>query len=244
MSRNLAYRPASLLVAWVSALLIGDAILSLIAIWSDGLEIQLLNDAVAGASITEAQAYANDTRQGLIGLVQLGLFIPLVILFSVWLYRANRNARSLGAEDMKFSPGWCVGWFFVPIMNLFKPYQAVKEIWKASDPDLSQPWHQGNVPPLLGLWWAFWILSGFINNASFRLSLRADGLQEVLYSSWLVMSSDILDIPLAVLALLVVRNIHGLQERKYIARFDDRSLDGGIGLPATREVAWPNVSSG
>ena len=30
---------------------------------------------------------------------------------------------------MQVSPAWAVGGFFVPIIHLFLPYQAVKEIW-------------------------------------------------------------------------------------------------------------------
>ena len=30
---------------------------------------------------------------------------------------------------MTFTPGWIAGWFFVPIMNLFRPYEAVKELY-------------------------------------------------------------------------------------------------------------------
>ena len=47
-------------------------------------------------------------------------------------HRANYNARQLGAADMRFTPGWAVGWHFIPIAWFWKPYQAMTEIWRAS----------------------------------------------------------------------------------------------------------------
>ena len=69
------------------------------------------------------------------------------ILVLTWIHRANHNARQLGADDMRFTPGWAVGWYFVPIAWFWKPYQAMKEIWLAS----ANPsdWRGRPVSPLL-----------------------------------------------------------------------------------------------
>ena len=50
------------------------------------------------------------------------------------------------------SPGWAVGWYFIPFANLIKPYGVMDEIWDGS--------HQGDEAPdyspsTLGLWWMF-----------------------------------------------------------------------------------------
>ena len=63
------------------------------------------------------------------------LMIPGILLFCVWIRRANVNADALVASGMEFTPGWAVGWFFVPFANLYKPYQAMAEIYRASDPN-------------------------------------------------------------------------------------------------------------
>jgi len=61
--------------------------------------------------------------------VLTGLLLCSGLVFLCWLYRAACNARALGAQGMQVSPAWAVGGFFVPIIHLFLPYQAVKEIW-------------------------------------------------------------------------------------------------------------------
>lgn len=57
--------------------------------------------------------------------------IACFILVGRWIYLTNANAHLL-SDDMTISPAWSVGWFFVPFANLVKPYQGVKETWRAS----------------------------------------------------------------------------------------------------------------
>lgn len=68
--------------------------------------------------------YASLAFGGLAGLLQLAIAVPVCM----FLYRANANLRALGVEELEYTPGWCAGWWFVPIMNLFKPYGATKNL--------------------------------------------------------------------------------------------------------------------
>ena len=74
----------------------------------------------------------NDNRTLLIAVVAMLVNIATIVVFLIWINRANKNSRALGAQNMQFTPGWCVGWWFIPIASLWKPYQAVREIWKTS----------------------------------------------------------------------------------------------------------------
>lgn len=42
-----------------------------------------------------------------------------------WIYVAHKNLPALGAENLRFRPGLAVGSFFIPIYNLWGPFQAV-----------------------------------------------------------------------------------------------------------------------
>ena len=50
----------------------------------------------------------------LLAIVQLLTWLVSLSLFLIWFYRANANARAMGAEDLMGSPGLSVGWFFIP----------------------------------------------------------------------------------------------------------------------------------
>ena len=57
-----------------------------------------------------------------IGALWAGLFVATFLLFLTWVYKSNVNVKALGASNMKYTPGWSVGWFFIPIANISKPY--------------------------------------------------------------------------------------------------------------------------
>ncbi|MHC4817668.1 MAG: DUF4328 domain-containing protein, partial [Planctomycetota bacterium] len=214
------YRSAKELVKWMTILLVAHAVTCLVAVGSGWLEINLL-ERIGEGEYTDAEIEANDLRQSLIILVQAATLITLIVLFCLWTPRANRNARALGATGMQFTPRWCVIWYLIPIMNLFKPYQAMKEIWLASTPADATPWQQRVASPLLGWWWALWLVSGVAARASFRFSWRAESLDEYLTASRITLVSDAVDIPLAIVAMLLVRRIHAMQERsRYTTAFE------------------------
>ncbi len=48
------------------------------------------------------------------------------IIFLIWQYRAARTARALGYRT-RHGPGWGVGAWFVPVVNLWVPYQSLAD---------------------------------------------------------------------------------------------------------------------
>src|SRR6266404_5443429 len=107
------FRSTSMLVNIMSAGLLLDILLTF-AMWIPQLAF------ISGLSVIpiEITEWPSDYYKNLF-LPHITLYLGLVILFSIWVYRANLNARALGGKDMRFSPGWAVAWFFIPVMNLF-----------------------------------------------------------------------------------------------------------------------------
>ncbi len=74
--------------------------------------------------------------------------------------KTYRNLRPLGAEGVAYSPGWAVAYYFIPIVNLFRPFQVMRDTWRASDSrhaDGTQ-WMTAATPALIGVWWAIYLL--------------------------------------------------------------------------------------
>ncbi len=98
------------------------------------------------------------------------LLLTTGICFLVWTYRLHQNLRAFGVSRLSVTAGWAVGYFFVPIINLYRPYQIFCEIWKASDPGPAPredgAWQTLRVPALVGFWWAFWLGSGVVDQLS------------------------------------------------------------------------------
>jgi hypothetical protein len=108
-----------------------------------------------------------------------------------------------------------IGWFFIPIANFFRPYQAVKETWQASDPRGGDAWRTVTAPALLPLWWALWLGSSALNQATIRMSWRAEEIDEYIRADWVSIAAQSWDIPLTLVALLLVQRLSALQERKH-----------------------------
>ncbi|MDF2693553.1 MAG: hypothetical protein K0S65_1936 [Labilithrix sp.] len=104
---------------------------------------------------------------GLLGLVSMGVSIFTSIVFLLWTYQAAKNVRAFGQRGLTFTPGWAVGWWFVPVASLWLPYKALREIWRASDPDAlgsgGGAWMTRSVPSLFPLWWTTYLLYSFVS---------------------------------------------------------------------------------
>lgn len=172
-----------------------------ISILSDFGQLSL---AVSG-NITLEAAEANDARQGMIGLLYLGVFIATGIIFLTWTYQANLNCHGFGGNDMKFTPAWSIGYYFIPFLNLVRPYQAMKEIWKVSSDPKNWQAQQGSA--VLRWWWALWLISGFLGQMSFRLMMRVDSPSSLKVATLVSIISSSVEILLILLAVLLVTRI-------------------------------------
>ncbi len=145
---------------------------------------------------------------GLIALLGLG-YIPVwitgIVFFCMWKHRVCSNAYALGGMGKSLNPvtpGWAVGYYFIPIVSLWKPYQAMKEIWCASvDPEKSST--------ALTTWWIWWIGSGILGQVSFRMTLRGGDEDMLLVLDTI---TSVMAIPLLFAILKIIREITNAQE--------------------------------
>ncbi len=173
----------------------------------------------AGGLVTQdrldrADAWVTGTS-GLGGLA----FIATVVVWCIWQHHTQANAAVLSGGGLRFTPGWAVGWWFIPIANLWKPFQAVRELWKASH---GGGWQTIATWSLLGWWWATWLIgslnvqlgsnarfgilfgsSANIQNVSVAEAIAEDRWRVV----WLAFR-----VVAAALAIAIVRSVERLQQ--------------------------------
>lgn len=203
------YRSNATLTRAVATLLWINVAIAVVAIWSTLKEISLLEAISEGQQISMAEAEASDNRQFRVGMVQIAAYVLTAVAFLVWVYRTNRNTGALGLGELRFTPGWSVGWWFVPVMNLFRPYQIVSELWERNAAAVP-----ASPQPALGLWWGFHLAGALLGNLSLRLGLDAQDADALLTSSWTVLGSDACTIGAGVLAAHLVRTIQRGQEQE------------------------------
>ncbi len=159
---------------------------------------------------------------GLISLVLLPAFIFSVVTFLMWLFRIFTNLPAVGSDQTEFTPGWAVGWWFIPFANLVKPFQAVRTAWSENEPDVETDSEflssiQSSAPTFVGIWWAFWIIGNIISNLTSRLELAAKPGEEAILGYAGIIES-LVWIVAAVLAIKVVLGITDRQETRYARR--------------------------
>ncbi len=186
--------------------------ISIISLLSDFMQMNLLS-----RSFSQAEAVSNDSRQQIMGFLYLSAFVITGIAFLKWIHRANLNCNGFGVQGMKFTPGWSIGYYFIPILSLYRPYQAMKEIWKVSTNPVD--WQNETGSPLLGWWWAMWLIAGILGQASFRMAMRADTISSLKASTIVSIISGIINIPLYIIAVTLVSAVYARQEnlvRKHV----------------------------
>lgn len=94
-----------------------------------------------------------------------------IVLVGMWIHRAHANLHAAGLASLRYSPGWSVGWFFVPVLNLFKPYDAMRELWNASHGAAER--FDSPAPAQLPIWWGLWIGGNIANNIAERMQTSA-----------------------------------------------------------------------
>jgi hypothetical protein len=215
--------PANGSARWTKGLLLATLVLSVVGIASGLLQIDLLSRA-ASEGISEAEAASNDTRQQVVGVLQGVVYLGTAVAFLTWFYRVHKNLSALRNRSLKYSPGWAVGGFFVPFLNLVRPFQVMCEVWHGSDPDGverdSAPERaairdQLGTPALVGWWWALFLISGIAGNIVTRMSFSADlTLQKLQVLSVLLVCSDLLDVLAAIVAVRLVSRVTDRQSER------------------------------
>jgi len=206
------FKNPTFLTRFVQSLLVLSIAYSCVSLWSNWKERGLLKDFESGAKNplqSLAEANANDERQRKIAIGGLIVLAVSGVSFLVWVYRSNYNARMLGAAGMEYTPGWSVGWFFVPIANLWKPYNAMKEIAAAS----KNPAAFGSEKdePMVVLWWLSWIAGGVLGQVAFRLAGNAEDVSGFLKANLAQMGSDVLQILAAAAGFILLQKIYSYQ---------------------------------
>jgi len=210
-------RGFSNLTKWLIRLLYLSVMLDTVAVTSGILQHQFLTEISAGTysspDVLTTTAETNDTRQQIIVIFKIALYIVTAIFFLKWIFRAGYNAYKISVLKMKFTPGRSIWWYFIPAGNLWKPYQAMKESYAASKDPLNR---YNRLPDLIfPLSWLFFILSSVLGNTAFRLMTRAKEINEFIVATDVSVAADLTSIASAFVAIILVRRIYRMQAANF-----------------------------
>jgi Domain of unknown function (DUF4328)/Protein of unknown function (DUF2510) len=108
--------------------------------------------------------YHGPTGYSPASLIVSVIFVAAAILALVWQHRAASAARALGLPAGQ-SPAWGVGSWFVPIVNFWIPFLAVRDCLPPGDPHRARVLH----------WWLTWLFAVVVGGAAGISALFSSG---------------------------------------------------------------------
>jgi hypothetical protein len=167
--------------------------------------------AVLGLSPAESAFTAYDMVGTLVTPVALAAYIAS----GLWLYKSRVSAQGANPSFVhERSKVWAwLGWA-VPVVNLWFPYQVVRDVRRATSPQ-----------PVTGIgwWWAAWLVSYHVGEVADRTSSRTSASQTELASNLVVpleVTSSIGMIVALVFWIRIVREVTSWQRERLAAQGD------------------------
>lgn len=134
------------------------------------------------------------------------VFLTISIIFLYWFYRAYNNLYSLDVHGLKFSPIKAVGYCIIPIINLWKPYYIMKEIWNFSQvTNVSNEFSSNPSHSNVKRWWVLFLFSIFF--PLIGASLFSQPISNVITNIALILAS--------VMLISISKQITIGQEKRY-----------------------------
>ncbi|PPK88737.1 uncharacterized protein DUF4328 [Neolewinella xylanilytica] len=155
---------------------------------------------------------ADTIFQGLIAAYLLGLVIAATT-FIRWFRRAYYNLHELPVR-VDHGEGWAAGAWFVPFLNLVRPYQIMQELYVKSDHLLrGHPLAEGLLGKrdTIGIWWGMWVIFSILSRVVARMSDNLDTIEAMQTSFQLDVVLYTWGLPTAYLAILVVKRYSAIE---------------------------------
>ena len=134
-------------------------------------------------------------------------------LFLRLFFRALKNARALDPRSVTRSPVWTMVWNFIPFVNVWRPFGAMVEVWRASaskDGEARLPW-------TMIAWWTtwtmFWILAWPLYALDF-IAPRQDPPGFDLVGFWIPFASAVLLFVSIIFAIFFLERLVRLHDQK------------------------------
>ena len=139
------YRPATARARWAKVLIgIAAAIYALTAFTM--MQLPGLIERAESGLLTQREAAEFDAWMTNLEAASILAPVAAAIAFLMWIYRITKNVPALTGGSARWSAGWAVGFWFIPVAFLFMPLLVVRDLYRRLADDMSRGW-------MVVLWW-------------------------------------------------------------------------------------------
>lgn len=148
------------------------------------------------------------TPYDLAGIVWFVAMVAAYVITSLWMHRARTNSAVMQPHlQHARSPGWAWGGWICPVVNLWFPFQIIR--------DVGRDQHGMRAAPSVGAWWTFWLLSSLVGQAASQLLGTTEKIDRDLV--FVLGPAETLSAVLSVVALVlwlrIIRAVSHLQDQ-------------------------------
>ena len=132
------------------------------------------------AMIDRLTFWESASKLSLLSMLAVGLAIVY------WLKTSYRHVREvIGATGFK-QEGWVFWGWVIPVLNLFKPYQVIMELYRAGGTKYHTPegWKDSLGSGVILFWWIVWVALHFMMAMAFNMLNQATGAAEITWAQY------------------------------------------------------------
>lgn len=135
------------------------------------LEIYLLSKFDRSDTVFNISERTDDiyVLTGWLMLLHLLLFISAGVSVFLLLRRVLNNGAQMVPQEVKHKTHWAITGWFVPFLNLIRPYDMVKQAWVTNRSTSPGSRHE-DPPDSFKLWWGLWIVMIIVERVASRFS--------------------------------------------------------------------------
>lgn len=174
---------------------------------SSYMQIDLLQRFNDGEFFFDADIDANDKRETVVGVLYAVVYLISATTFIMWFRRAYNNLH-IKVKNLSYSEGAAAWTWFVPIINLFRPFNIMKEMYGKTAEYLAEKGVRNRLnlsTTVVSVWWALWIINNFFAQFVTRYARKAETIDTLITSSWLHIISTLIFVPLSFFAVNVIK---------------------------------------
>jgi len=183
-------------------------------------QIHLLSSVGSYTELTEETRWAHTFIRNTLLVSRLVLYGAIAVAFIAWLHRCRINVRAFGCRRFRYPRIWAIIGFFIPLLNFFRPYQVVSEVWRASDPravETPVAWISMPVSRYVLAWWVTLLANVFLEILAVGLVTHSGFTLDDLFAARITgMLAGITSASSAILAYLIISGIEESQEETWL----------------------------
>jgi uncharacterized protein DUF4328 len=164
--------------------------------------------ALDAGAITSGLSQRTDIRD-----LTLAALVGAAVCWLAWLHRAYGNLTLVGSKRSRFGRGQALGYWFIPFLNLVRPFQVMKDLWlRSASMNDRDGYDDLPAPGRLSAWWGVSLAKGVSALAVVALAPDARIPGELIDIADVALVGKLVGLVATVLAIAVVLGIDRRQQ--------------------------------